>query len=394
MIDENRITNNLEKYSFPRLSGTEHESKAFDMLKKEISELGLSFSEQKFQFSTFYSRVYPKAAFFLVSLLLVLFFMEIEGVFALIIISSALFGLIFMLFLTRHPENIKFGNILESQNLIVKIGAQPILSKQEFQIDKDYKAKIFAFMAHVDSKGQRLPIRIRGRSNLMWFLTLISSIIIIVFNSIIEDSIFLIIIGWISISFNIIATSFIIVNFTNNNSPGAIDNASGLVSVLEILHHFDDLKEKFDDFEFWFVFTGAEECGTMGVRHFHEQIKGIDKTKIIIHNFESLTHNVYAFISDDLINNKDPYYKIFNENAKKNLSSYNEVPGKYTIAFHTDGVFLMHKGFNVFEFESSDTGYYMHTKNDTPDKISPENLENLCEVITLSIDKFSKNSRS
>ena len=39
MINENRLQNNLEAFSFPRLYGTEAEKKACNIAKKKIEEL-------------------------------------------------------------------------------------------------------------------------------------------------------------------------------------------------------------------------------------------------------------------------------------------------------------------------------------------------------------------
>ena len=63
MIDEKRIITNLEAFSFPRLSGTEGENKAFNLALEKIRDLEIEPEIQKFTFSTFFSRVYQKIVF-------------------------------------------------------------------------------------------------------------------------------------------------------------------------------------------------------------------------------------------------------------------------------------------------------------------------------------------
>ena len=116
MIEEARIKRNLGKVAFPRLSGTEFEFKAFNIVKQEIENLNLEFEVQNFTFSSFYSRIYPKIAFLSASLIFLLqylnIYMNLFMVF--IIILSGL--LIASIMLTRKPEKIQFIKQFNSQN--------------------------------------------------------------------------------------------------------------------------------------------------------------------------------------------------------------------------------------------------------------------------------------
>ena len=88
MIDENRMKQNLKEFSFPRLSGTIHEKMAFQLAHDKIKELGLSPLIQKFEFSTFFSRIYPKIGFISGFFLLLLFYLNIvTPIFPIVIIS-------------------------------------------------------------------------------------------------------------------------------------------------------------------------------------------------------------------------------------------------------------------------------------------------------------------
>jgi hypothetical protein len=81
MIDEKRIITNLEAFSFPRLSGTEGENKAFNLALSILKNLELDPVVQEFTFSTFFSRVYQKIVFSLGFILLFILFLNIEAVF-------------------------------------------------------------------------------------------------------------------------------------------------------------------------------------------------------------------------------------------------------------------------------------------------------------------------
>ncbi|MFX1599115.1 MAG: hypothetical protein ACFFB6_00805, partial [Promethearchaeota archaeon] len=63
MIDEKNIKANLEVFTFPRLSGTIAEEKAFKLAVEKVERLNLNYLIQEFEFSTFYSRIYPKIIF-------------------------------------------------------------------------------------------------------------------------------------------------------------------------------------------------------------------------------------------------------------------------------------------------------------------------------------------
>ncbi|MFX0058770.1 MAG: hypothetical protein ACFE8J_10775, partial [Candidatus Heimdallarchaeota archaeon] len=86
MINETRIKKNLKNFSFPRLSGTVYEAKAFNIIKDEVKSLNLDFKVQRFTFSSFYSRMYPKIAFMSGSLIFLLLFLNLYMRISLILI--------------------------------------------------------------------------------------------------------------------------------------------------------------------------------------------------------------------------------------------------------------------------------------------------------------------
>ena len=116
MIDEKNIKENLKVFTFPRLSGTPAEERAFQLAIEKVERLDLNYLIQEFEFSTFYSRIYPKIAFSLGFLLIFILFLGIESllIFVLSIILTSILLILFILM--RHPEKYKLYKRLKSAN--------------------------------------------------------------------------------------------------------------------------------------------------------------------------------------------------------------------------------------------------------------------------------------
>ncbi|MFX1346378.1 MAG: M28 family peptidase [Promethearchaeota archaeon] len=377
MIEQARIKRNLDKIAFPRLSGTEFELKAFNLVKKEIQDLNLEYEVQSFTFSSFYSRIYPKIAFLSASLILFFLYLNIFMNLFLVFIFNLLGLLSTSIILTRKPEKIQFIKELKSQNLLVKIN--PISHK------KDNNNRIIGFISHIDSKGQRFKINSRTRIIKLW----ISSFIILAFLIILKNLILLrfelilFVIGLFPLITNMLGVILLLLNTTDNRSVGAVDNASGVACNLELVHYYSIPENRLNNYSLWFLFTGAEECGTMGIKHFYNNMKNFNPDKSIIFNFESIAKNVFLFPGENKCDNvKDIDNLLQNNNRNLPIRHYttNRVFGT-----HSDGGYLGDKGlcgFGIGEVEAHD---YMHTTKDTLDKIDTTILEKLCLVLTDAI---------
>ncbi len=374
MIEEARIKSNLDTIAFPRLSGTEFELEAFNIVKQEIENLNLEFEVQNFAFSSFYSRIYPKIAFLSASLILLILYLNIYMNLFLVFIVILLGLLITSIILTRKPENIQFIKQLNSQNLLVKIKPTSNEIKNN--------GRIIMFISHLDSKGQRFKINTRIRIIKLW----ISSSIILAFFIILNNAILtgfeliLFIIGMFPLIANMLVAFLLLLNTTDNSSVGAVDNASGIACNLELAHYYSLPENRLKNYNLWFLFTGAEECGTMGIKHFYNNMKNLNPDKSIMFNFESIAKHVYLFPGGKESDNaKDIDSLLLNNNRNLTIRHYitNRVFGT-----HSDGGFLGDKGlcgFGIGEVEAYD---YMHTPQDTLDKIDTKILEKLCLVLT------------
>ena len=385
MIDELIIKKNLEEFSFPRLSGTIHEKKAFDLAFNKISDLGLKPQVQDFEFSTFYSRSYPKIGFISGFLLLLSFYINLNfGYFILIFIGPIL---VFLFIVMRNPENVKFYKKLKSANLFVRLKAH----KSPIKNKSNKPNKIIVFSCHLDSKGQKLSILARVRSMRAWFFSTLITIFIILLKELTPSNLNLIFIslGSIPLSINLIGTLLIGINTTKNSSYGAIDNASGIICVLELLRYYSNENNRLENVDSWFVFTGCEETGTMGIRNLYKKLKVFDRNLFMLVNFDSVGRGITIF---DSIYQPDGYNEFYN-NFLNNGVGLNIIQKSKKINFgtHSDGTFIKKKMYQGVEFGDLSVYKYMHSKEDTIDKVNTNNLKRLCELIIENVKIYYEN---
>ena len=379
MIVESRIKRNLKKFAFPRLSGTEFELEAFNHVKNEVKKLNLDFEVQNFTYSSFYSRMYPKIAFSSGSLIYLFLYLTFYPIISPIILIILISLLISSILLTRKPERIQFIKKFNSQNLIVKFKSL----SDNFK-DND---RIALFISHLDSKGQRFKIQIRIRMIKLWIATSIILLVTLPFKFLTYAGfeLFFYIIVTCPLILNILASVLIVLNITDNRSEGAVDNASGIACNLELLNHYSIPKNRLFNYNLWFLFTGAEECGTMGIRHFYNNIENYNPEKSIAFNFESIAQHIYLFPGGkEGANAQDIDNLILNNTRNLRIIHYitNRVFGT-----HSDGGFLGSKGFQGYGIGEVEAYEYMHTPNDTLDKIDTPILKKLCLVLTDSLKK-------
>jgi len=381
MIDETRILKNLKEFSFPRLSGTKFEKISFNIAKQKVEDLNLTPKIQEFSFSTFYSRIYPKISLSLLSWLLVVIFLNIQPIFTIVNLFLIFILILILIILTRNPEKLKIGRQYHSQNLFVNIPSQ-------FK-NKTSDNNIFLF-SHLDSKGQAFSIKIRIQLYYTWIISFPLCLLINILNYFVffEDILLLYIFAILILIINCVTTVIIWLNTTNNKSKGAIDNASGISCVLEILQYYSDPENRLKNYDLCFVFTGAEESGTMGIRNFYKNIKLYDRNKTFIINFDSIAKRVVLW-DHGLLNNK--YFKSNNyilEN--KDLMSL-EKTRRFYIGTYTDGLFLVNKKFQGVGNGDKSSYNYIHSVNDDVDKIDLTLLKKLSQFYIILLNEVDIN---
>lgn len=379
IADENRIKETIKTFSFPRLSGTEGEKKALKLAIQEVKDLNLTPLTQKFEFSTFFGRIYPKLAFFLGSMTLFLFYFNFVTFIVPVLLLVIGIILCVLFIMARKPEAIRLPKILNSSNLYVKVSRK---------LNNTTPEKNVLFMCHLDSKGQRFSILYRIRIIRTWVFSGVVVVGIVVLKNIVFTlfPLFFYVVGVVPIALNLGSMILFQLNSTNNSSNGAIDNASGIACVFEILSHFSDPESRLKHYNILFVFTGVEECGTMGIRNLYQILKDLDKEETIIFNFDSIAKNTYFFPdknSSDIVNT---LFKMLATNNKG--LTIKKSPIKIPFGSHTDGYYLKKKNFHGIGFGDLECYEYVHSVNDTVDKVDTSLLKRLCDTIIDNLIAF------
>jgi len=385
MIDEKRLKENLASFSFPRLSGTDGENKALKLARSKVKDLNLDPLSQPFVFSTFFGRVYPKIAFVSGFCILFLLFLGVKTIIIPISLAFIALLMVVLLLLTRKPEKIRLRNKLNSENLYVKIRAK--LNEKD-NLEEERLARNILFMCHLDSKGQRFSILGRVRIIRTWVFSWVILVFILILRTYLFTSLYVLlhVFGTVTLGVNSIATILFLLNTTNDESKGAIDNSSGIAIVLELLNHYAIPESRLENYNLWFVFTGAEECGTMGIRNFYYKISGINKEQSLFFNFDAIARNLYFFPGKKMSKQVESVFELFLKNKKGIEIKRN--PKKIYFGTYSDGYYLKKKKFNGIGIGDLESYEYIHSVRDTVDKVDVPLLKNLCEMIIDNLITF------
>jgi len=196
----------------------------------------------------------------------------------------------------------------------------------------------------------------------------------------IEFALIFLIIGLFPLIANLFAAILLLLNTTDNSSIGAVDNASGIACNLELVNYYSMPENRLKNYNMWFLFPGAEECGTMGIKHFYNNMKNLDPEKSIMFNFESIAKHVYLFPGGK----EGDYAKDIDSlilNNKRNLTIRHHITNR-VFGTHSDGGYLGNKGLHGYGIGEVEAYDYMHTPRDTLEKIDTKILEKLCLVLT------------
>lgn len=177
-------------------------------------------------------------------------------------------------------------------------------------------------------------------------------------------------------------------------SPGANDNASAAAMLMEFGRLFKDYETKAD---IKFVAFGAEEIGLKGSKYYVQNLTEEEKTKSIGNinmdmigtNYEECTQLAIETVAGDTHKVTD---SILNAGKKLGREHYfvSKYGGSDHVSFHNAGI-------NEVTFiwvipNTNDNGIepWYHTYEDTMDKISPERLREMGELISTSIYDISE----
>jgi hypothetical protein len=238
----------LASLARPRLTGSAGAQEVADLVHERLIKLGYQIQDFPFSFSTWPGR-------FAISLAGALFIAGSIGAGALFTMGHpgvALVILLAMLLLigslvavtTPLTDMLPFGRITANNMLAAKPDATPR----------------YIFVAHLDSKSQPIPLAFRGPAII---LALVSWLAFVVFALLgLLDAVWLRTdIALVLTVVCVLAGLLLVFCWVNNRSPGALDNASGVATILTLA------ESERDQDDVAFLFTDAEELGLVGARH-------------------------------------------------------------------------------------------------------------------------------
>ncbi|MHA2182432.1 MAG: M28 family metallopeptidase, partial [Promethearchaeota archaeon] len=380
-----RLFNLVNKFSFPRLAGTEGEREAVKLTIKTFQDLGFEsdqIQEEPFEFSDFYSTTMVKLIMVinLTFSLFLLMFIYVNFAIAMLIVGVMIIVVLLIFKGLKHPEKPGFwgeyyGKTRNATNIFVKIPANNLSQKDAGNI---------IISGHLDSKSQTFRTYWRVLLYQVWlyggiFLSVFLIFLIIRTYTPIKLDFTIVSTGiWVFTIIISISNLFLLFLNTNNNSPGALDNATGMAIVFELSKHFQQNPTK--NFNLWFCQFSAEELGTMGSRIFvnnHESklIKG--KTFQI--NLEMIScrgqtsNQVEFFKSYGIYPRKKIAPLLSKYVSKAALEEDVNIRGFHsTVGAHTDSVPFHQRGYYSIDLITRAGAKFTHSKFDTPDKADPK----------------------
>lgn len=405
-FEKKRLYDYVKFFSFPRLSGTEGEKKAVDLTVKSFKDIGFKDNQierETFEFSDFYSTtliqliMIMNLTFYLIFLLMAYIYPFVT----IIAIGTMVILVIMIVRGLRHPETgfwgEYFGRTFSSTNVIVKIPAK---------VQPEKNAGNIIVSAHLDTKSQTFKTAWRIVLYRVWlFSGIVLGIfyLIFIFSSLATFSlgnfpIFLQVCIWISTLLTSFSNVLLMFLTTHNNSPGALDNASGMAIVFELSSYF--INHPLDNYNIWFCQFSAEELGTMGSRIFvNNREDQFVKGKVFQINFDMVSSAWHKPSK-----NRVEYLKSFGVLPRKKISP---VLGQYLddaakeenqefSGFHlSTGAHLDSVPFHLREYDAIDistraAARFTHNKVDTPDKVDPQKLLEACIIARKAILMLEK----
>jgi hypothetical protein len=377
----------VKKFSFPRLAGTEGEKKAVDLSITTFQDIGFDSSQiqkERFEFSDFYSTTMVKLIMVinLTFSLFLLMFIYVNFTIAMLIVAIMTIVVVLIIKGLKHPENPGFwgeyyGKTRSATNVFVKVPANNLPEKHAGNI---------VISGHLDSKSQNFSTFWRVLLYRVWLYSgvclggFLIALIIHTYTTINLDFLVVSVGIWVSTIIVSLSNLFLLFLKTDNISPGALDNASGMAIVFELSKYFQNVL--INNFNLWFCQFSAEELGTMGSRIFvnnHES--QFQKSKVFQINLEMISckdhpNNQVEFMkSYGLIPRKKIAPLLSKYIAKAASEERVNINGFHsTVGAHTDSVPFHLRGYYSIDLITRAGAKFTHSRFDTPDKVDPKVL--------------------
>jgi hypothetical protein len=278
-----------------------------------------------------------------------------------------------------------------------KIKANNIVAFTPDNVNKDNAPHLY-LMAHYDSKSQTLPLPIRMALFALTILGGFSATIVMILSILLPELDPLIpYFGWGSLLFGIP----LIYMGIGNDSPGAIDNASGVGLILHLAELLATEEDLLHRLRVTFLFTAAEEEGLMGAQAYVAKNepalrRQAQKGGFYILNFDGVGTRGRLLL-DEISQKRRSARRISLGDWVRDICSELNIPiGRFPpIGALMDHAPFAHCGFNAISLATSGQAVWsVHTRGDTAEKLHPKGFKQAGRVALKLIEKMAYNGNS
>ncbi|MFX0066953.1 MAG: M28 family metallopeptidase [Candidatus Hermodarchaeota archaeon] len=381
----------LKGLAIPRLMGSEGEAKTIKYLLEHLKSVGTEPRFEEFAYSPKMPSYLTKCIniFFIVIIVYLVLIISLNPLVLIIsLVTLVLLLTILIILLIRWivkngvPQ---LGIRRLGNNIVGEIKPKNEL-KGEILLSCHYDSKSYSF----SRKFVRIISAIKGKGFALFILlVLISSAGELV-------GIPIAFVHWLDLltlilSAPIIGCAFIsLFNKADNQSPGAIDNGTGCAIVLKLVENFGN--DHLTNMRLVFLFVGAEEFGLYGSSDYCNT--HLDELEAIKDRFYQINVDMVGseiqYLEKQGILKKKPMSKILNDLIVESAEEKNIAirPFRKSVGLNSDHALFFLRGFETCTFTSEIDERYIHSKQDTIDKVDPEKLRDAVEIIKSMIQKL------
>ncbi|MHA1377592.1 MAG: M28 family metallopeptidase [Candidatus Helarchaeota archaeon] len=383
-VNEENAYEITRRLSFPRAIGSEGEKKAKEIVAEEFNKMEYEVVKEEFK-TSYFNWNFARVIFIPISLIILsmAIFMYIEPLISLIFVVGFLVVGLISLQLINGSKVINKGKIYTTHNIYGKLKSSNSTGTIIFMGHWDTKSQTFSSIVRII-----IMVVVLFGSLALSFIYLIIAVLTIFFDF--ENELLLHILLGLSIAI-IIPAVLNCFNKTENKSPGALDNAASVATVLELARIFKEKSLK--NYDLIFLIPGSEELNLGGAIAF------IDR-----HKTEFDRKNTY-FINFDGVGSKKAIrlitsYGVPKKNASKKLNTlFLNTAEKLKIKINniwlpfgawSDYMIAVNRGFEACWLGSDGIIQYVHTPKDSFEKVSKKGIKNailLTYNVVLELEK-------
>jgi hypothetical protein len=290
----------------------------------------------------------------------------------------------------------KMGKQQETFNILTTINPKNKSSSND-------GIKNIVFVAHHDTKSQKVTTLIRTISYVLGFMIGLVLGLLIIISSILKLAGFspvelVGLKGTIIVLFCVVSIFLAILMYNKTiegKSVGSLDNATAMAIVFKLLEYYKN--NPIDSVKLWFLITGAEEFGMVGAIHFWQKYareKGdLNSNDTVVFNYDLVAQGLHIVEYHGLPKRK-PYNKYMNEIFKKSAKELNIPVSGFWLPMlgTTDGWIFRTNKVETIDVINEGMSKYAHSGKDNPSVCDLKTLKDAVAVTKLSVEKLvSKN---